>query len=73
MYKCLAHAQDKSYGSCEIRRQQDDDDWSGPLFIYILIVVLVIPGIVMGYAYTRVALALYASIKKVKGMKNEKE
>ena len=69
---CVNVFQDKSYGSCEIRRERDDDDWAGPLFIYILVAVLVVPAAIMGYAYTRVAISLWKSIKKVKDMKNEK-
>ena len=39
--------------------------------IYLCVVAVIIPGIIMGYAYIRTAQELMKSIQKVKKMQNE--
>ena len=66
--------QKKRFGKCEIKHDYlgaQEDERSQYLFLYITCVVYVIPAIIIGYAYIRTSLALLASIKKAKAMKNE--
>ena len=65
------YMQHKDHGKCLLDRKKDDDNYYGPILLYLMAVAVAIPGVIIGYSYIRTGLVLWKSIKKVKGMKNE--
>ena len=63
--------QHKDHAKCLLDRKTDDNNYYGPILVYLMVVAVVIPGVIIGYSYIRTGLVLWRSIKQVKGMKNE--